>query len=98
MAIPSIPSSGGQGGNVPPPKTAAPFIPMPTVHIDVRDPKLPVRGWVMDTVTSEHPATGTQVYNFVDPDTGDTVVQIPVVEVLNLVAKAIARIQADVTR
>jgi hypothetical protein len=71
---------------------------MERIHIDAPDPRPPVRGWIMDTVVSEHPPTGSEVYNFVDPDTGQTVVQIPVVQVLNLVAKAVARIQAEAMR
>jgi uncharacterized FlaG/YvyC family protein len=49
----------------------------------------------MDVEVGLHEETNTKIYNFVDPDSGDTVVQIPVQNVLNLVASILRRMEAE---
>jgi hypothetical protein len=58
-------------------------------------PPSPVKGFAMDVEIDYHEATGTKIYNFVDPDSGDTVVQIPIANVLNLVASILQRLEAE---
>jgi hypothetical protein len=43
----------------------------------------------------EHKATKTKTYSFVDPDTGAKLVQIPVENVLNLVANILQKMEAE---
>ena len=49
----------------------------------------------MDIMIGEHPETKTKMYNFVDPDSGETVVQIPNHKVLDLVASIIRQMEAQ---
>jgi uncharacterized FlaG/YvyC family protein len=49
----------------------------------------------MDVRLGVHEATGTRTYNFVDPDSGQSVNQIPAEKVLNLVALIIRQLEAE---
>lgn len=58
-------------------------------------PPPPVEGYDMEVAVGEHEATGHRVYGFLDPDSGEVVVQIPIDNVLNLVAKIVAKLEAE---
>jgi hypothetical protein len=58
-------------------------------------PPPPSKGFNMDVQIGIHEETNTKVYSFVDPDSGDTVVQIPIPNVLNLVASILRRMEAE---
>lgn len=49
----------------------------------------------MDVEVGVHEETNTRVYNFVNPDSGDTVVQIPIQAVLDLVADILRQLEAE---
>jgi uncharacterized FlaG/YvyC family protein len=49
----------------------------------------------MDVEVGFHEETDTKVYNFVDPDSGKTVVQIPIENVLNMVAGILRQLEAE---
>jgi uncharacterized FlaG/YvyC family protein len=49
----------------------------------------------MDVEVGFHEETNTKIYNFVDPDSGSTVVQIPVEQVLDLVASILRQMEAE---
>jgi uncharacterized FlaG/YvyC family protein len=49
----------------------------------------------MDVLVGLHEETNTKVYNFVDPDSGDTVVQIPMEKVLNMVAGLLRQLESE---
>ena len=74
---------------VPQPVHVAPAAPPPP------PPPPPSKGFNMDIQIGEHAATKTKTYHFVDPDTGDTVVQIPVENVLDLVASILRQMEAE---
>ena len=70
------------------------------VHVNVvvpppPPPPPPSRGFDMNVEVGEHPETKVKMYNFVDPETGDTVVQIPSHKVLDLVASIIQQLEAQ---
>jgi hypothetical protein len=58
-------------------------------------PPPPKEAFPFQVAVAEDVATGRKVYNFLDEDTGRTVVQIPVEAVLNLVADIIAKLEAQ---
>jgi hypothetical protein len=58
-------------------------------------PPPPVEGYDIEVVTGEHQATGHRVYGFVEPDSGEVLVQIPIDNVLNLVAQIVAKLEAE---
>ena len=58
-------------------------------------PPPPVKGYNVEVVTGEHAATGHRVYGFVEPDSGEVLVQIPIDNVLNLVAQIVAKLEAE---
>jgi hypothetical protein len=58
-------------------------------------PPPPVEGFNFDITVGEHEPSGHRVYDFVDPESGQSVVQIPVEAVLNLVAKILAKLEAE---
>ena len=58
-------------------------------------PPPPVKGYDIEVVTGEHEATGHRVYGFVEPDSGEVLVQIPLDSVLNLVAQIVAKLEAE---
>jgi hypothetical protein len=58
-------------------------------------PPPPVSGWDDEIIIGEHQGSGHKIYAFVDPDTGSSVVQIPVEAVLNLVASILAKLEAE---
>lgn len=58
-------------------------------------PPPPVEGYDIEVVTGEHAATGHRVYGFVEPDSGKVLVQIPIENVLNLVAQIVAQLEAE---
>ena len=49
----------------------------------------------MDIDVGLHEATNTKVYSFNDPDSGSTVVQIPMEKVLNMVADILRQLEAE---
>jgi hypothetical protein len=61
----------------------------------VTPPPPPPKGFAMDVEVGYHEETDTKVYNFVDPDSGSTVVQIPVEQVLDLVASILRQLEAE---
>jgi hypothetical protein len=58
-------------------------------------PPPPVEGFNFDITVGEHEPSGHRVYDFVDPESGRSVVQIPVDAVLDLVAKILAQLEAE---
>ena len=58
-------------------------------------PPPPVEGYDIEVVTGQHEATGHRVYGFVEPDSGEVLVQIPIDNVLNLVAQIVAKLEAE---
>ena len=58
-------------------------------------PPPPMKGYDIEVVTGEHAATGHRVYGFVEPDSGEVLVQIPIDNVLNLVAQIVAKLEAE---
>jgi len=49
----------------------------------------------MDVEVGYHEETATKVYSFVDPDSGATVVQIPIHNVLDMVANILQQLEAE---
>ncbi|MCU1487288.1 MAG: hypothetical protein JWN67_4034 [Actinomycetia bacterium] len=86
-----VPASAAQEEKkgTPQPVHVAPAAPPPP------PPPPPSKGFNMDVEVGFHEETNTKIYNFVDPDSGDTVVQIPVQNVLNLVASILRRMEAE---
>ena len=80
---------GQQEKAAPQPVHVAPAAPPPP------PPPPPSKGFNMDVNIGEHAPTKTKVYNFVDPDTGSTVVQIPIENVLDLVASILQQMEAE---
>lgn len=58
-------------------------------------PPPPVKGFDFDVTVGEHEPSGHRVYDFVDPDSGRSVVQIPVDAVLDLVADILRKLEAE---
>jgi hypothetical protein len=58
-------------------------------------PPPPVEGFDFDVEIGEHEPSGHRVYDFVDPDSGESVVQIPVDAVLDLVASILRKLEAE---
>ena len=58
-------------------------------------PPPPVKGYDIEVLVGEHGGTGHRVYGFVEPDSGELLVQIPNENVLNLVAKILAKLEAE---
>ena len=58
-------------------------------------PPPPSKGFNMDVEVGIYEATNTKVYNFVNPDSGDTVVQIPIEAVLDMVADILRQLEAE---
>jgi hypothetical protein len=58
-------------------------------------PPPPVQGFDLDVLVGEHEPSGLRVYDFVDPDSGETIVQIPINAVLDLVADIIQKLEAE---
>jgi hypothetical protein len=66
-----------------PPKAAAP------------PPPPPIEQHPIDVAGAEDEGTGRKVYAFINNSTGETVVQIPVEAVLNLVADILSKLEAE---
>jgi hypothetical protein len=80
------------------PVAAAKKAPAPTpVHDPAPPPPPPppAKGFDIDVQLGRHEATNTQTYNFVDPDSGQSLNQIPAEKVLNLVAHIIRQLEAE---
>lgn len=77
------------------PAAAAVPIPAPAPSPAPAPPPAPPRGFAMDVEVGFHEETDTKVYNFVDPDSGKTVVQIPIENVLNMVAGILRQLEAE---
>jgi hypothetical protein len=75
-------------------KSALPA-PVPVPAPAPAPPPPPPEGFAMDVEVGYHEETNTKVYNFVDPDSGDTVVQIPIENVLNMVAGILRQLEAE---
>jgi hypothetical protein len=75
-----------------PEKQAEPAEQVADVQIDVPPPLV---GFQQDVEVGEHEGTGRKVYDFVDPDSGETVVQIPAQAVLDLVAVILRDLEAQ---
>ena len=58
-------------------------------------PPPPIQGFDIEVAVGEHEPTGHRVYGFLDPDSGEVVVQIPIDNVLNMVAKIVAKLEAE---
>ena len=58
-------------------------------------PPPPAEGYAMEVAVGEHAATGHTVYGFLDPDSGEVIVQIPIDNVLNMVANIVAKMKAE---
>ena len=58
-------------------------------------PPPPAKGYDMEVAVAEHAGTGHTVYGFLDPDSGEVVVQIPIDNVLNMVAEIVAKLKAE---
>ena len=58
-------------------------------------PPLPRMGVDLDVVVGMHEETKTKTYTFVEPQSGDEVVQIPVQGVLDLVAAILRQMEAE---
>ena len=58
-------------------------------------PPPPVEGYDIEVAVGEHAATGHRVYGFIEPDSGEVLVQIPIDNVLNLVAQIVAKLEAE---
>src|SRR5687768_6320635 len=87
-----------------PPVAPAPSAPAPTAATPSQEkeavapvntapppppPPPPVEGFDIEVLVGEHAASGHRVYGFVEPDSGELLVQIPNENVLNLVAKIV---------
>ena len=93
-AAPPVPPAALPGTATPADKAEAPApaaapVPAPT------PPPPPPEGFAMDVEVGFHEETNTKVYNFVDPDSGQTVVQIPIENVLNMVAGILRQMEAE---
>ena len=71
-------------------KQAAPTAPV----VEASAPP-PVLGFPQDVEVGKDEATGRRVYDFVDPDSGETVVQIPAQAVLDLVGEILRKLEAE---
>lgn len=58
-------------------------------------PPPPREGFNVDVEVGIYEETNTKVYNFVDPDSGSTIVQIPIEAVLDLVADILRHLEAE---
>jgi hypothetical protein len=58
-------------------------------------PPPPAKGFAIDVQMGLHEATNTTTYDFVDPDSGQSLNQIPAEKVLNLVALIIRQLEAE---
>jgi hypothetical protein len=58
-------------------------------------PPPPIEPFPFQVAVAEDVATGRKVYNFLNEETGETVVQIPVEAILNLVADILAKLEAE---
>jgi hypothetical protein len=81
-------------GKAEPAEKAAVPVPAPA-PAPAPPPPPPPEGFAMDVEVGFHEETNTKVYNFVDPDSGDTVVQIPIENVLNMVAGILRQLEAE---
>ena len=70
----------------PVPEPAAPAAPPPPP---------PEVGFQQEVLVGIDEATNRKVYDIVEPDTGDKIVQIPAEAVLNLVAKILQQLEAE---
>jgi hypothetical protein len=70
-------------------------VPVPPPAATAPPPAPPAKGFDMDVEVGFHEETNTKVYNFVDPDSGDTVVQIPMEKVLNMIAGILQQLEAE---
>lgn len=70
----------------PVPEPAAPAAPPPPP---------PEVGFQQDVLVGIDEATNRKVYDIVEPDSGDQIVQIPAEAVLNLVAKILQQLEAE---
>ena len=77
-------------------KKAAPQpAPVPAAAPPPPPPPPPAKGFNVDIEVGFHEATNTRVYSFVDPDSGTTLVQIPISSVLDMVAKLVHQMEAE---
>lgn len=58
-------------------------------------PPPPREGFPFDVLVGEHAGSGHRVYDFVDEDSGRSIVQIPAEAVLNLVADVLRQLEAE---
>ena len=58
-------------------------------------PPPPSKGFDIEVMVGQHAGTGHRVYGFVEPDSGELLVQIPNENVLNLVATIVAKLEAE---
>lgn len=58
-------------------------------------PPPPVTGFDQEVLVGIDEATNRKVYDIVEPDTGDEIVQIPAEAVLSLVAKILQQLEAE---
>jgi hypothetical protein len=58
-------------------------------------PPPPITGFDEEVLVGIDAATNRRVYDFVDPKSGDSVVQIPAEAILNLVAKILQQLEAE---
>ena len=58
-------------------------------------PPPPSQGFDIEVMVGQHAGTGHRVYGFVEPDSGELLVQIPNENVLNLVATIVAKLEAE---
>jgi hypothetical protein len=106
MGIPSVTETSHRAP-VPPVAAAAPVPGQPAekagpapqpVHVAAPPPPPPPpppKATDLMVEVGEHKPTKTKTYSFVDPDTGTKLVQIPVENVLNLVANILQKMEAE---
>ena len=76
-------------------RQAAVPAPAPKPAPNQAPPPPPPEGFDMDVQVGIHEATNLKIYNFVDPGSGKTVVQIPIEAVLDMVADILRQLEAE---
>lgn len=67
----------------------------PVAPASAPPPPLPDTGFDQEVLVGIDEATNRKVYDFVDPESGDSVVQIPAEAILNLIAKILQQLEAE---
>lgn len=95
LAMPAV-ASPGAGAAVLQEAAAPAALPVPEPAAPAAPPPPPPEvGFQQDVLVGIDEATNRKVYDIVEPDTGDEIVQIPAEAVLSLVAKILQQLEAE---